>query len=101
MMKFLFAALTAMTFAFSTACATNSGASADAAITAAKAAQKKAASAGAEWRDTKKIIKKAEELAAAGKTEEAIKQAKKAEQQGNVAYTQITETEAKRIGPRF
>lgn len=104
MMKFLLASLTALTFALSTACATNSGASADAAataISAAKASAKQASSVGAEWRDTGKMIKKAEELAAEGKTDAAIKEAKKAEMQGKAAYTQITETEAKNIGPRF
>jgi hypothetical protein len=63
-------------------------ASADAAISAAKAAQKGAGKVGGEWRDTGKIIKKAEEAAAAGNFAEAEKLAKKAEAQGKLGEEQ-------------
>lgn len=98
MLKLLLASLAALTLTLGTAAANSD---ATAAINAAKDAAKKANSVGAQWRDTGKMIKKAEALAAEGKTEKAIKQAKIAEMQGNVAYTQITVTEAKAIGPRF
>ena len=60
------------------------------AIAAAKDAQKQAASVGGEWRDTGKMIKKAEELLAQGKTEEALKLARAAEAQGMLGYMQAT-----------
>ena len=53
-----------------------------AAIAAAKEAQKQANSVGGEWRDTGKMIKKAEKLLKEGKTEEAAKLAEQAEAQG-------------------
>lgn len=58
------------------------------AIAAAKAAQKAAASVGGEWRDTGKIIKAAEEAAAAGDTEKAIELANKAKTQGELGKAQ-------------
>ena len=89
-----------------TACATGdtskpaaAGGGAEAAISAAKASIKGAKSAGYEWRDTGKMIKKAEKLAGEGKTEEAIKLAKKAEMQGKEA--QVQATSQKSAGPRF
>lgn len=88
-----------------TACATGdtskpaADGGAEAAISAAKSSNKDAKSAGYEWRDTGKMIKKAEKLAAEGKTEEAIKLAKKAEMQGKVA--QVQATSQKNAGPRF
>ncbi len=57
-------------------------------IEAAKGAQKKAASVGGEWRDTGKLIKKAEALLAEGKTEKAKKLAEKALRQGILGYEQ-------------
>jgi hypothetical protein len=57
-------------------------AAADAAIAAAKAAQKAAAEVSGEWRDTGKIIKKAEEEAANGNFGTAVDLAKQAEDQG-------------------
>lgn len=75
------------------------GGGAAAAISAAKASNKGAKSAGYEWRDTGKMIKKAEKLAGEGKTEAAIKLAKKAEMQGKVA--QVQATSQKNAGPRF
>lgn len=69
------------------------------AIAAAKAAQKKANSIGGEWRDTGKMIKKAEELAAEGKIEKAIKTTKAAESQGKAGYEQSKAQPT--AGPRF
>jgi hypothetical protein len=63
-------------------------AGADAAIAAAKAAQKAANAVGGEWRDTDKIIKKAEKAAADGNFGEAEKLAKKAEAQGKLGKEQ-------------
>ena len=61
---------------------------ADQAISAAEAAQKSASKVGYEWRDTGKLISKAKELAKQGKSSEAIKLAKKAEEQGKDAVAQ-------------
>jgi hypothetical protein len=58
------------------------------AINAAKAANKKAQAVGYEWRDTGKLLKKAEELANKGETEEAVKLANKAESQATLAVKQ-------------
>lgn len=60
------------------------------AIAAAKAAQKHAASVGGEWRDTGKMIAKAEALLKEGKTEEAMKMAEAAEMQAMLGYIQAT-----------
>lgn len=72
---------------------------ATAAISAAKAARSKAASVGGEWRDTGKMIKKAEKLAKEGKGDEAVKLAKAAELQGNAGYEQAMGQKA--AAPRF
>ena len=69
---------------------------AEKAISAAEAAQKSASNVGYEWRDTSKMINQAKELAKAGKTQEAIKLARKAEEQGNDALAQY-HTENKRV----
>lgn len=58
------------------------------AIVAAKEAQKQADTVGGEWRDTKKMIKKAEKLLKEGKTKEAEMLARKAEAQGMLGYMQ-------------
>lgn len=63
-------------------------AGAEAAIAAAKASQKAAGSVGGEWRDTGKIIKKAEKAAADGNYGDAEKLAKKAEAQGRLGKEQ-------------
>jgi hypothetical protein len=63
-------------------------AAAEKAIANAEAARKKAASVKGEWRDTKKMIKQAEDLVKAGDYDEAIKKAKKAERQGELGYEQ-------------
>ena len=69
---------------------TANAADAVAAIAAAKDAQKQANSVGGEWRDTRKMIKKAEKLLKEGKTEEAAKLAQEAEAQGMLGYMQAT-----------
>ena len=60
------------------------------AIADAKEAQKQANSVGGEWRDTGKMIKKAEALLKEGKTAEAEKLAREAEIQGMLGYMQAT-----------
>lgn len=60
------------------------------AIADAKAAQKQANSVGGEWRDTAKMIKKAEKLLAEGREREAEKLAREAEVQGMLGYIQAT-----------
>ena len=68
--------------------AAQAGTTAEEAIEAAKGAQTKANSIGGEWRDTDKMIKKAEALLAEGKAEEAKKMAEKALDQGILGYEQ-------------
>lgn len=63
-------------------------ASTDDAIASAEKARKAAAAVGYEWRDTGLMIKKAKELAAKGKNEQAIHLAKKAEEEGKDALNQ-------------
>lgn len=63
-------------------------ASTDDAIAAAEKARKAAADVGYEWRDTGLMIKQAKELAAKGNSEEAMKIAKIAEEQGKDALNQ-------------
>lgn len=63
---------------------------ADDAIADAKAAQKQASSVDGEWRDTGKMIKKAEKLLQEGKATEAEKLAREAEAQGMLGYMQAT-----------
>ncbi len=85
--------LTALIAVFSTGYMTsaNSGEmSAEASIAAAKEAQKQAKSVGGEWRDTAKMIKKAEKLLKEGKAKEAAKMAQEAEAQGMLGYMQAT-----------
>ncbi|MCP4283545.1 MAG: hypothetical protein GY792_03710 [Gammaproteobacteria bacterium] len=61
---------------------------ADDAIADAKDAQKQAKSVGGEWRDTGKMIKKAEKLLKAGKAKKAEELARAAEAQGMLGYMQ-------------
>jgi nucleoid-associated protein YgaU len=61
---------------------------AEQAIAEAKAANKEAAAAGYEWRDTGDLIKKAEEALAAGNTDEATKLANQARDQARAAIAQ-------------
>jgi hypothetical protein len=70
--------------------ASAAGMNAEKAIAAAKDARKQAISVGGEWRDTGKMIKKAEALLKQGKTEEAAKMAAAAEVQGMLGYMQAT-----------
>ena len=71
-------------------CATTEegGSSAEQAIADAKAANKRAKAVGYEWRDTGKMIKKAEKALEAGNDAEAIKQANKAKKQAEDAVAQ-------------
>ncbi len=76
-----------------TSAAFSSGAfagTADDAIADAKKALKQAISVDGAWRDTGKMIKKAEKLLKAGKTEKAEKLAREAEAQGMLGYMQAT-----------
>ena len=82
--------LAASVAVFSTASVNAGEMSAEAAIAAAKDAQKQANSVGGEWRDTGKMIKKAEKLLKEGKAEEAAKLAREAEAQGMLGYIQAT-----------
>ena len=68
-------------------------ASYQAAYEAAEAARKKAASVGFEWRDTKKLLKKAKSAAEKGDFAKAEKFAAKAKFQGDAAYAQSQEQE--------
>ncbi len=101
MQRFLTPLALAIALAFTSACATASIKPGDveAAIAAAKAANKKAASVGYEWRDAGKMIKKAEALAKKGELEKAMKLAEMAKFQGEMAYKQYEEQ--KNAGPRF
>ncbi|OOZ41795.1 hypothetical protein [Solemya elarraichensis gill symbiont] len=63
-------------------------AAADAAIAEAKAALSKAGKKGIAWRDTGKMIKKAEKAAEKGDFDAAVKTAGKAKFQGDMAYEQ-------------
>ena len=63
----------------------------NAAVTDAKASLKTAAAANYEWRDSGKILKKAEKAAKAGDFETAIKLVNKAKQQGDLALAQSKE----------
>ncbi len=69
------------------------------AINAAKAAQKEAAGLGFEWRDTGKIIKKAEAAAKDGKNQKALKLANTIIDQ--IASVRKQAAIAKTAGPRF
>ena len=87
------------------ACATQSmesnasAADATQAIAAAKASAKKAAAVGYEWRDTGKIIKKAQADADKGDYNAAVKLANKAETQGELAVKQ--HAAQLNAGPRY
>jgi len=62
-----------------------------AAYDAARAARKRAATVGFEWRDTAKLLKKAKKLAGAGDYAKAEKLAHQAQQQGELATAQAAE----------
>jgi len=84
-------------------CATDGGASDSAgdtaaqAITDAKSANAQAKKMGAEWRDTGKLIKSAEEAMAAGDEEKAKKLAGKAQRQAEMAMQQAKSENARLI----
>lgn len=69
------------------------------ALSAAKDAQKKAASVGGEWRDTGKMLTTAEEAAAKGDYAGATKMANKAMKQAESGYSQAMGQ--KDAGPRL
>ncbi len=83
--------------AFGLVLSTSVFASADKAISNAESARQAAIQVGYEWRDTAKLIKQAKELAKAGKTEQAMALAKKAEQQSLNAVAQY-QSEKQRFG---
>lgn len=60
------------------------------AIAAAKDAHQQADSVGGAWRDTGKMIKKAEQLLGEGQLEKALEIAREAEEQGMLGYLQAT-----------
>ena len=64
--------------------------SAEKAIAAAKDARSHANSVGGEWRDTGKMIAKAESLLKEGKFDEAVNVAEAAEAQAMLGYIQAT-----------
>ena len=64
--------------------------SAEKAIAAAKDARKHADSVGGEWRDTGKMLARAEALLKEGKYDEAEKMAEEAEAQAMLGYIQAT-----------
>jgi acyl-CoA reductase-like NAD-dependent aldehyde dehydrogenase len=64
--------------------------SAEQAIAAAKDARKHADSVGGEWRDTGKMLAKAEALLKEGKYDDAEKMAQEAEAQAMLGYIQAT-----------
>ncbi|MEJ2405559.1 MAG: SoxXA-binding protein [Candidatus Thiodiazotropha sp.] len=84
----LLAALTAAGMTTSVMAEEASAAKVQKLIDAAKAAKKEAASVNGEWRDTGKMIKKAEELLKQGKFVEAAKLANDAAKQGHLGYQQ-------------
>jgi len=69
--------------------ATGSAAEYEEAITAAKAAQKKAASVGGEWRDVGKMIKEAGKAADAGDYAKATELATLARKHSELGYEQM------------
>ncbi len=69
------------------------------AITAAEHETNRAAKAGFEWRDTRKLIKKAQEALKKGDYDTAVKLANKAKRQSSNALNQAQL--AKNAGPHF
>ena len=96
MIKNLSTTLLAAVFAVGFSASALAGAAEDA-IADAKAAQKQAQSVGGQWRDTGKMIKKAEKLLKEGKTAEAEKLAREAEAQGMLGYIQATSQTADKL----
>ena len=73
--------------------AANDEATFNAAYQAGVAARKAAAEVGFEWRDTRKMLKKAKKLAAKGEYEQAVELANRAKRQGELGVTQAAEQE--------
>ncbi|MGD8782864.1 MAG: DUF4398 domain-containing protein [Thioalkalispiraceae bacterium] len=98
--------LVALVFAVAVGCTTTEdtgGATEQAAkdaIAAAKQANKEAKAVGYEWRDTGKMIKKAEKALADGDYDKAIKLANQAKRQAEIAVEQYN-TERARIADMF
>lgn len=96
-------AILAMTAALSlAACATgptHNAQDADSAITAAKHELSRAADMQAAWRDTGKMIKKAEKLSKEGKFDKAVSLANEAKMQSTIAMQQAAEQ--RDAEPRF
>lgn len=84
-----------LTASFSAGASTSADAIAD-----AKQEMKKVSEVGYLWRDTGKILKKAEAAAAKGDEKTATKLARKAEEQAKDAYAQY-ERYYESAGPRF
>ena len=63
-------------------------------LKSAEGARKQAATAGGEWRDTKKIMKQAKESAGGGDTKKAMKLSNKARVQGELGLQQTKDNEA-------
>ena len=91
-------ALTVMVASACTAVAENVGSNAggdfESTLKSAEDARKQAATAGGEWRDTKKIMKQAEESAKGGDTTTAMKLANKARAQGELGLQQTKDNAA-------
>ena len=88
MLKTILAAVAASAFLIGSVHAGADKAAAESAISAAKEAVKKASSVNGEWRDTGKMIKKAEAALEKGEFDKAVKSANDAEFQGNMGYEQ-------------
>ena len=88
-----------LTASFSASFQASATPSADA-ISDAKQEMKKVSEVGYLWRDTGKILKKAEAAAAKGDDKTATKLARKAEEQAKDAYAQY-ERYYESAGPRF
>lgn len=72
---------------------------AEAAIAAATAALDKAKAVGFEWRDSRKLLKKAESITKKGEYNQAVKLANTAKKQGEDAVKQAAAQ--KNAGPQF
>ena len=95
----LLAAVAAAVFMAGASCAATRASEADdaetfkAAYEAGQAARKAAAAVGFEWRDTKRMLRRAKKLAEKGEYEKAIELANKAKRQGEHGVAQAREQE--------
>lgn len=99
MKKLIIIAATAILMSACASGPTHTSAQAGTAIASAKEANKEAKKVNFEWRDTGKLIKKAQKAKGDGDFDTAVKLAKKAERQATLALAQ--EKEQKNAGPRF